>query len=293
MSSLLPAGLRSRLRRSRLVARSATSLTGIGERPSRAKGSGMIFADYRMYQQGDDVRHIDRHVHARLGQHVVREFEREQRLPVTLLVDASSSMGLGRPSKLHLAMQMAAALAFVTLVGGDEVVVGVFADGETDWTSRLSGSRALPELLSWLGGRQAAGETAFDQVARDSTARLPRGGMVIVVSDWMSEVVEEALATWATKELDLVAIQVFAQEEEDPPDWPSGLTRVRDVETGRWIDLSLDEEDRLSYREAFAAWSSGVKRTVIGRRGRWFRARSDQDMGGPIVQDWYRGGLIR
>ena len=50
------------LQRSRLLVRSAKATVGIGERRSNAKGSGMEFLDYREYQPGDDVRHLDPHL---------------------------------------------------------------------------------------------------------------------------------------------------------------------------------------------------------------------------------------
>ena len=59
------------LQRSRLLVRSAKATVGIGERRSDAKGSGMEFLDFREYQPGDDVRHLDPHLFARTGAHYV------------------------------------------------------------------------------------------------------------------------------------------------------------------------------------------------------------------------------
>ena len=60
-------GLLASLKRSRLMVRRAHATMGIGERRSRRKGSGMEFVDYREYQPGDDVRHLDPHLHLRTG----------------------------------------------------------------------------------------------------------------------------------------------------------------------------------------------------------------------------------
>ena len=54
--SLLDPALLTRLKRTRLVTRTAFPASGIGERQSRNKGAGLEFEDYREYQPGDDVR---------------------------------------------------------------------------------------------------------------------------------------------------------------------------------------------------------------------------------------------
>ncbi len=64
--------------------RAATASLGIGERRSRAKGAGLEFADHRAYQPGDDIRHLDLQLHARLGEHYVRQYSVFRQLPVTV-----------------------------------------------------------------------------------------------------------------------------------------------------------------------------------------------------------------
>jgi uncharacterized protein (DUF58 family) len=105
------------LRRSRLLVRSAKATTGIGERRSKAKGSGLEFLDYREYQPGDDVRHLDPHLFVRTGAHYVRQYAVYQQLPITIIVDGSASMNFSTPSKFDVAVGVASALAFIGLSG--------------------------------------------------------------------------------------------------------------------------------------------------------------------------------
>src|SRR6476660_243034 len=69
-----------------------------GERRSKRKGQSVEFADYRNYVKEEDLHFY-------------------------VLIDNSLSMDFGKPSKLHYAKQVAAALAFVGLVNMDRVVV--------------------------------------------------------------------------------------------------------------------------------------------------------------------------
>mgnify|MGYP002642160764 CR=1 FL=1 len=67
------------------------------ERRSRKIGSGIEFADYREYVPGDDLRHIDWNLYARLEKLFLRLFEEEEDLYVYIILDVSPSMKQGNP----------------------------------------------------------------------------------------------------------------------------------------------------------------------------------------------------
>ena len=48
-----------------------------GMHRSRRVGTGMVFADYRPYSEGDDIRHIDWGIYLRLDRLILRLFEEE------------------------------------------------------------------------------------------------------------------------------------------------------------------------------------------------------------------------
>src|SRR5688572_19327830 len=97
--SLLPPTLLQKLGRTRLAVQRVLATGGTGERRSKALGSGIEFADHRAYQFGDDIRKLDPHLLARLGRHYVRQYSVSKALAVTILLDASRSMGYGKPPK--------------------------------------------------------------------------------------------------------------------------------------------------------------------------------------------------
>src|SRR5256885_14143975 len=99
-----------------------------GRRRSPLAGSSMEFADYRRYTPGDDFRRIDWRAYARLERLFLRVFEAEENLTVTVLGDCSDSMSYGLPTKTSLAMELAAALAYVALKGEGRVIVGGVTD---------------------------------------------------------------------------------------------------------------------------------------------------------------------
>ncbi|MCP3962941.1 MAG: DUF58 domain-containing protein, partial [bacterium] len=62
-----------------------------GEYESAFKGRGMEFEEVREYHAGDDIRHIDWKVTARMGHPFVKVHREERELTVMLVVDVSSS----------------------------------------------------------------------------------------------------------------------------------------------------------------------------------------------------------
>src|SRR3954462_1112722 len=92
-----------------------------GERLTKKKGISIEFADYREYTDGDDLRHLDWNVLARLGVPVTKTYRDEEDLAVHVLIDTSPSMSFGEPCKLDCAKKYACALGFLGLAGGDAV----------------------------------------------------------------------------------------------------------------------------------------------------------------------------
>ena len=73
-----------------------------GERRSPNRGVGMEFADYRVYEPGDDLRHVDWNIYARLGKLFIKLFHADEGLPLALLIDNSRSMAFGSPHQVSM-----------------------------------------------------------------------------------------------------------------------------------------------------------------------------------------------
>ena len=122
-SNLLSPELLARLERLELVSRKIFRGRLKGERRSRRKGQSVEFADFRNYVPGDDLRFMDWNLYARLDKLFLKLFLEEEDLHFFALIDASTSMDFGDPTKLHYAKHLAAALGFVGLVRADRVKI--------------------------------------------------------------------------------------------------------------------------------------------------------------------------
>src|SRR6476659_4953467 len=88
-----------------------------GERLTTKKGISIEFSDYRDYTEGDDLRHLDWNVLARLEAPIMKTYRDEEDLAVHLLLDGSASMDFGESSKFEAAKRIATAIGYVGLCG--------------------------------------------------------------------------------------------------------------------------------------------------------------------------------
>lgn len=174
-----------------------------GERRSKARGRSVEFEDFRPYVPGDDLRHVDWNVFARLDRFFIKIFQEEQDLAVHVVLDASASMDAGNPNKLLFAQRLAMALGYAALVGNNRVAAWIFGGGGSGGASAglrvmeaVRGRRAAQQLGRFLidrtfvsatgPGRAAPGalgagefNAAMRAIARSRTGR----GVVVLISD--------------------------------------------------------------------------------------------------------------
>lgn len=231
----LPPDLRSRLRRLSLRPRRAASGTGFGLHAGRMRGAGTEFAQYRAYQQGDDVRRIDWRLFARSDHVFIRDAERESPAALWLVLDASASMRQAdqdRPqwSRLDGAMRLSAALLEVAVRDGDRfglVIVG--AEGAR--ATRLeSGVRHRDRLLGELTRLTAQGVAAWSGEFDRAAGRFSRESIIAVLSDGFDDACIAAIARLARAGRDVALVQLLTADERDFPFRGGAL--FEDPETG-------------------------------------------------------------
>jgi uncharacterized protein (DUF58 family) len=202
-----------------------------GERRSRKAGAGIEFADHRDYAVGDDFRTIDWNVYGRMGKLLVRLFEEEEDLTVTLLVDASESMKMGRPAKFDYARRVAAALAYIGLANLDRVNIVPFAEALRPQLSPKRGKGQVFRVLEFLRGIRPGGETDMESSFRTFVHQTKRRGLAVVVSDFFDpHGYARGLKLLCHHRFETFALQVSDPAEARPA--VKGDLRLLDMETG-------------------------------------------------------------
>jgi len=236
------------LARLELVSRTPGTLPGVGRRHGSSTGSSVDFADYRKYNSGDDVRHVDWHIYARLRKLFLRQFRAESELAVHLLLDTSNSMDFGARNKLRFASRLAAALAYVALGRQDRVGLATFSDRLHQVLPPQRGRLQLPRILSLLDATRPAGASDFDHAFRAYPARASCRGLLIVLSDcFCTQGYQTALRGLAFAGFEVIVIRVLA-EEELSPSFDDEAVELRDLEDDGAPGLTVGPEALERYR---------------------------------------------
>ena len=261
------AGLRYRL----TVPRDAP-LGALGTETGHRAGASLDFKDYREYQPGDDLRHIDWQIYGRTDRLTVKLFREEVFPHVDLVLDGSCSMVLEDTAKARATLGLAALLAA--------------AAGNAHCTHRawLAGAGLLP--LPGSGSSPAAWDgLAFAHAGSPAAAlRTPPAwrprGVRVLISDllWLEEplAVLRPLAHGAAA---LLVLQVLAAVEADPAFL--GNTRLVDVESGEVLEVFVDAVTQARYRQALATQQQNWHR-ACRQVGAYFATVIAE----PLVQTW-------
>jgi uncharacterized protein (DUF58 family) len=152
-------------------------------------GQSIEFLQHREYAYGDDLRHVDWKVWAKQDRFYVKQYEEETNMRVTLLVDVSGSMryGRGHMSKYEYGCTIAASLAYLVLRQQDAVGCVSF-DERTRMSVPLRTKRNhLMSIIQAMDISEPKDKTNLSNVMRDVAETYPRRGMVVLISDLLTE----------------------------------------------------------------------------------------------------------
>ncbi|MBK8082692.1 MAG: DUF58 domain-containing protein [Devosia sp.] len=253
----------------------------------------MEFADHRPYASGDDVRHVDARVLARLGQPYIRQYSVDRQLPILVVLDATLSMAHGEPDKFGFALTLARTLAFVGLAGGDLVQGCVFAGGRLHYSPRVQGTSRAPQLFDWFRQFRPEGRTSFAEGLVKALPHARRRSLVIVISDFLFEGIDDVLRkAGGARDLEILAVHVASPDELDPALVGSGPVYLVDAETGAEIEITLDEATRTSYRDMFGRWQDTIRSAVRRRFGRYHCFSTTTGLEQVFLHEFRRTGVI-
>ena len=240
-----------------------------GRHRSPHRGVSVEFVERRPYVQGDDLRHLDWRAYARNDRLSIKRYEEETNLECTLIVDASGSMGYtggDGVSKYDQAAQVAASLAHLILRERDGAAMALF-DQRLDKVLPASTSPGhLEPILLSLASRVPEGETDFAEVLGRMTDRIPRPGLVVLISDLFGDpdTLARGLDRLVTRNHELIVLHVMHRDELQFP--YDRLTRFEGLEgDGRLlVDAAALRE---SYLKQLGAWRETVRKLCHVRGG--------------------------
>jgi len=217
------------------------------------RGFGLDLADLREYQYGDDVRHIDWNVTARLQTPYVREYHEDREVTAWFLLDLSPSVdfGSGEVRKRGVAADFVAVLARILTRHGNKVGALFYGEDVDTMIPARSGRRHVLRILHAMLERPAPKRnlpTDLGELLTGAAHLMRRRSLVFVVSDFISVPGwQERLGQLAQRH-EIVAVRLHDPLESSLPD--IGMLVVQDAETGEQV--FVDTNDR-GFRRRFAA----------------------------------------
>ncbi|MEX2286055.1 MAG: DUF58 domain-containing protein [Planctomycetaceae bacterium] len=258
LTSLLDNDVLARLERMRLKPRRRLTNRSQGEHLAGKGGSSIEFSDYRDYAPGDDMRYVDWNVFSRLHRPYVKQYQYEEEMHVTILIDASSSMQY--EDKFLRAKQMAAAFGLMGLLNVERV--SVYSCNHTGqrpvFLPPCTGRANMSRLFEFLERLEAGGDFPVEQAVEAVLARHRGRGIAVVLSDFLTfGDLTRPLNLLYSAGLEVCAVQILGPSEIDPE--LTGDLRFVDSETGHTLDVSsvgdllgIYHQHRLSLEEELA-----------------------------------------
>lgn len=261
-----------------------------GERRSPRRGSSVEFADFRPYSAGDDVRQIDWNLYARLERFFLKLFVAEEELTVHLLLDSSSSMHTGEPSKFLYAQRLLAAFGYIALAGGDRVSLTAVAD-HAQTLPPFRGKHAAPALFHALQRQHSVGQVTLAPAVQRLVHAVRHGGPVIFCSDLLAEDWQDSLRALVSRPYDVLVLHLLAPQELNPT--LTGDIQLRDVESGHTIDVSIDGTVLASYHERLNSWLADVSAFCRKRGIAYQFVDSATSLEGLLLERLRQSGVLR
>lgn len=255
------------------------------------RGAGTDLAGLRAYGEGDDARHIDWNVTARLNEPQLRVFNEDRELTVWLVLDRSASMTVGPPGrgKHEVLSELAVVLARMFSRGGNQVGALLYDNGVVRTVPPGTGRRHVLRIAAELNrgssggvpGRASGSErgkrgrsnggrhrgTTDLAAMLDAAAKLARRrALIIVVSDFIGDGDWERSLLRLGPRHEVVALRVVDPADDELPN--AGLVVIEDAETGEQLlvdsgDPLLRARLRVAVEERDASLAAGMRRVGV------------------------------
>jgi uncharacterized protein (DUF58 family) len=214
----------------------------------RVQGLGIEPENFKEYAEGDDLRFLDWNAFARLDDLLIRTYRAERQVEITVLLDASASMGMPeRDDKFGLARALAATFVYIGMAENDAVRIAAFStrrDGMKLQTTPFYRRREqYQSFKSYLSELKCAGETRLSAAVGELLLQRRPAGVVILISDFLINQTdfEEAMLHLLGTRQEVKLVHVMGEMESEGS-YPAGLYRVRDSESGELREVAFGPE---------------------------------------------------
>jgi len=240
--------------------------------------AGLDLADLRTYQHGDDVRHIDWNVTARLLEPHVRQFTEDRELTAWFLLDLSGSVDFGSNdrTKLSVSEGFVAVLARLLTRHGNRVGALLYSHRVDGMLPARASRNHVLELISRMRKRAAPPpprkarrgmppprQTVLADLLNAAGTVIRRRSMIFVVSDFISTPGWQEPLSRLSRRHEVLAVRLYDPLELKLPD--VGLVTLEDAESGEQLFVDTNDPAFRARFEALTTRHEAELRAALGQ----------------------------
>jgi uncharacterized protein (DUF58 family) len=224
-------------------------ITGLHQSPFH--GFSVEFAEHRLYNSGESIKHLDWKLLARTDKLFIKRYEEETNLRCHILIDASSSMmyPVDQPyNKLTYSLDSAAALVFLMRKQRDAFGLSLFSDdlefhapAKSSLTHQQFILSTLEQILEKKNNNNKNQKTDLAKMLNRLANKIHKRSLVFIFSDFMAIKNPIEFAN-SIKHLrhhlhEIVVFDVSHNELENNLNLQSKYYNVVDIETGESVKM--------------------------------------------------------
>jgi uncharacterized protein (DUF58 family) len=232
----------------------------VGLHKSPYHGFSVEFAEHRLYNKGESIKHIDWKLYGRTDKLFVKRFEEETNLRCELIIDNSSSMyfpvrekpTIDKPNKITFSIYAAAAIMNLLRKQRDAVGLTIFSDKIESATKARSSSVHFKYLYTELEKLLApiSTDTRKNTFAADTLHHIAdnihKRSLVVIFSDMFESRTDTAELLSALQHLkhnkhEVILFHVADYQHEIQFDYENRPYRFIDMETGQHVKVNPGE----------------------------------------------------
>lgn len=249
----------------------------VGLHKSPFHGFSVEFAEHRLYNTGESIRHIDWKLYGKTDKMYVKRFEEETNLRCRIILDVSSSMyfpvkdkiSIDNPNKITFSVYAAAALAYLFKKQRDAFGLSLFSENIEEHTQIKSNSvhqkyiyAKLEKLLKPIAvnnRKRTSATAALHEIAE----KIHKRSLVIIFSDMLdnmssTEELFSALQHLKHNKHEVILFHVTDKNKELDFDYENRPHKFIDMETGNELKITPNEV-RDMYMQKTAAFKKELK----------------------------------
>lgn len=235
----------SKLKKILVKARRQVFSEMVGNNPSSFHGEGYDFIELREYMAGDDIRHIDWNITAKMQKPYIKVFREERELNVVIASVLNGSIYFGsKKFKQEVIAEVVASLGFSVLKNGDLLSSYIFTDKLESFMKPSKKLHQIHKTTEEVLNFEPLGKGVDFKVIADTLfKRVKRKSLIIIVGDFF-KIPDFAMLA---RKHEVICVVVRDRFEQKPPQM--GFSSLVDPENNSFVEGDFSKDTIKEYEK--------------------------------------------